>query len=87
LGLVFLPIIGENSTRGEAESLSQEKGENEMAKCLWCGSDYEWTDRLASALCESCASGEAQDYAAEAKMEEALWGAEMAEEISALLSK
>jgi|LakMenE01Jun11ns_1017448.scaffolds.fasta_scaffold7984062_1 hypothetical protein len=58
-----------------------------MGNCLWCGSDYEWADRIASALCEACASDEAQDYAAEAKMEEALWGSEMAEEISALLSK
>lgn len=58
-----------------------------MANCRWCGKDYEWSDRIADALCEDCAADEAQDSAAEAKMEEDLWGAEMAEEIGALLRK
>jgi hypothetical protein len=55
-----------------------------MNNCQWCGKDYEWSDRIASALCEDCAADEAGDNAAEALMEER-WGQTMAEDIAFLL--
>lgn len=27
-----------------------------MTVCRWCGTEYEWSDRIADALCEDCAA-------------------------------
>jgi uncharacterized Zn ribbon protein len=34
-----------------------------MSECRWCGTEYEWSDRLGSALCPDCAADSAQDLA------------------------
>lgn len=44
-----------------------------MNNCLWCGTDYEWSDRCGSALCPDCAVDSAED----ARVEAAAWAAVM----------
>jgi predicted nucleic acid-binding Zn-ribbon protein len=46
-----------------------------MNKCVWCGTDYEWSDRVASALCAECASENAQSLAEDTAMTDA-WDAD-----------
>ena len=44
-----------------------------MNQCQWCGKDYEWSDRVSSALCGDCAAEAAEDSRTEA----AMWAAVM----------